>query len=161
MTPILTRVRQHLQAGDLAKLFVDVLGWDRHKQPLRVTVAGVDFDLRALAEKRGVQVFECPMPSDKAAMRAIEKEVTKSAFEHLIVFVNADRTAQTWQWVARHGQTPAYREVPWRKGQAGDALVQKLATLAVPLAEEEGLDLAGTVGKLRDAFDRDKVTKKF
>ena len=75
--------------------------------------------------------------------------------------MNADRTAQTWQWVARRDGTAAYREVSWRKGQAGDALVQKLATLAVPLAEEESLDLAGTVGKLRDAFDRDKVTKKF
>ena len=84
MTPILTRIRQHLQAGDLAKLFVDVLGWDRHALTLPVTVAGGNFDLRAIAEKRGVQVFECPPDADgripdKTALRAIEKEVTKSA----------------------------------------------------------------------------------
>ena len=160
-------VKKHLQAGTLAKLFTQELGWDRHAHTLTAEAGGQTFALTALAKKRGVVVYECPPDAagripDYATRRAIEKEVTKAAFEHLLIFVDRDRATQVWQWVARApGKPAAFREVRWHRGQTGDALVQKLAAISIPLSDDEALDLTGTVTKLRDAFDRDQVTKRF
>jgi len=161
-------VRERLKNFELEKLFVEELGWDRHTSTLDVAVDDQTWTLRAFAEKRGVQIFECQPDSageipDYRARRKIEKEVTKSAYEHLIVFVDGDKTTQIWQWVARQpGQPAAYREHPYHpQSQSGEALIQKLSAITIPLDEEEALDLAGTVHKLRDAFDRDRVTKRF
>lgn len=60
------------------------------------------------------------------------------------------------------GQPAAYREHHYHpQHQSGDALIQKLEAISFPLSEEEGLDLTGVVFRLRDAFDRDQVTKRF
>ena len=95
--------------------------------------------------------------------RKIEKQVTKSAYEHLIIFIDEAKTTQIWQWVARQpGQPAQYREHHYHPGhQSGDALIQKLSHIYIPLDEEEALDLTGATHRLRDAFDRDQVTKKF
>ncbi len=164
-------VRERLKTFNFTALFTQELGWDfpaSPKTPLQVTVKEQPFVLRPIAQKRGVQVYihqstELDVPIDHSTRRAIHKEVRKSAHEHLIIFVNADHSTQTWQWVAyRAGQPPAYREQSYTpRRQSGDALLQKLATISVPISEEEAIDLTGAVQKLRDAFDRDKVTKRF
>jgi hypothetical protein len=121
-----------------------------------------------VAQKRGVQILQC-LPGadcrvpDHATRRKIEKQVTKSAYEHLLIFVDGAKTTQIWQWVARQpGQPAQYREHPYHpQQQPGDALIQKLSHIYIPLDEEEALDLTGATHRLRDAFDRDRVTKKF
>jgi hypothetical protein len=162
------RVRRLLKAFDLPKLFVEELGWDRLNTRLPVAIDGQAVELRGIAEKRGVQIFECPPDTagqvpDYARRRKIEAQVAKHAFEHLIVFVDSARTTQVWRWVARRpGEPAAYREHAYSPAtQSGDALVQKLAAITIPLSEEEAIDLTGVTHRLRDAFDRDKVTKKF
>ena len=57
------RVRKYLREFDLRGLFTQELGWDHHHGNLQVTVEGQDYTLRACAEKRGVQILECP-PDD-------------------------------------------------------------------------------------------------
>ncbi len=161
------RTRRHLQAGDLKTLFVEELGWDRFRTNLPVTVGTETFMLTAVAEKRGVQVFQCP-PSvtgripEYAVRRKIEAEVTKAAFQHVIIFTDGKNATQIWQWAAREAGKPlAYREQPYHRSQSGDALLQKLELISFSLSEEEGLTLSGVTFKLKDAFDKDKVTKKF
>ncbi len=156
-------VRAHLQTFDLRKLFIEELGWDRYDAPLELAIAAETVSLRAIAHKRGAQVFECIGLFDYNRRRQIEKAVTREAFEHLIVFRDEAQTTQIWQWVARRPGLPAaYREHTYTPAtQDGDALIQKLRAITIPLSEEEALDLTGAVHKLRDAFDRDKATKKF
>ena len=161
-------VRHYLKNGELDKLFIEELGWDRHGGALEIPVDGQTYELRGFAEKRGVQIFECQPNGegeipDYQTRRKIEKQVTKSAYEHLIVFIDGDKNTQIWQWVARQPGTPAaFREHHYQpQHQSGDALIQKLSAISIPLDEEEALDLTGTVHKLRDAFDRDRITKKF
>jgi hypothetical protein len=168
MTLSMPRVRHYLRECNLEKLFIEELGWDRHSVQLAVAVDGHTYTFNAIAEKRGVQIFECQpdaagsMP-DYATRRKLETQVTKSAYEHLIVFVDAARTTQIWQWVARQpGQPTAYREHHYHAPhQSGDALIQKLEAITFPLNEEEGLTLTGVVFRLRDAFDRDRITRRF
>ena len=60
------------------------------------------------------------------------------------------------------GQPTAYREHHYHaQHQSGDALIQKLEAITFPLNEEEGLTLTGVVFRLRDAFDRDRITRRF
>lgn len=164
-------VRERLRTFNFVSLFTQELGWDfpaTPRIPLKIVVKEKSFELQTIAQKRGVPVYQHQSTvgeefPDYPTRRAIHKEVRKSAHEHLIIFVDARRTTQIWQWVAyRPGQPPAYREQSYSPAsQTGDALIQKLATISVPISEEEAIDLTGAVEKLRDAFDREKVTKKF
>ena len=162
------RVRHYLQHCELEKMLVEELGWDRHAATLEIPIDGHVYTLQGFAEKRGVQIFLC-MPDgegkipDYATRRKIEKKATKAAYEHLIIYIDRDKTTQVWQWVSRQPGLPvACREHTYHPGrQTGDSLIRKLQTIAIPLNEEEAIDLAGAVHKLRDAFDRDRVTKRF
>jgi hypothetical protein len=168
MTLSVPRVRHYLRECNLEKLFIEELGWDRHSARLAVAVDGQTYALSAIAEKRGVQIFQCQPDAagnipDYAIRRKIDTQVSKLAYEHLIIFVDAGRTMQIWQWVARQpGQPAAYREHSYHPPHhAGDALIQKLEAITFLLSEEEGLTLTGVVFRLRDAFDRDRITKRF
>jgi len=168
MTLSVPRVRDYLKNFELEKLFVEELGWDRFSAVFDVPIDGNSFTLRAVAQKRGVQIFECRSDGegkipDHNLRRRIEKQITKCAYEHLIIFTDLARTTQIWQWVARVPAHPtAYREHSYHpQHQSGDALIQKLSAIMIPLDEEEAIDLTGTVHKLRDAFDRDRVVKRF
>lgn len=163
----LDRVRQCVQDFDFRSLFVQELGWDKHPSSLPVAVDGKTYTLRPVAEKRGFQVFECPANADGAipdhATRAkIERQAAKSAHEHIIIYTDAVKTAQKWQWVRREmGRPLARREYDFFKGHKGELLAQKLQYLAVDLAEEERLTLVDVTRRARQAFDVDRVTKRF
>ena len=61
------QIRACLQAFDFKKLFIQELGWDKHSANLPVAVDGKVFNLHAIAEKRGMQVFELMAPSTRAS----------------------------------------------------------------------------------------------
>ena len=158
------RTERHLTSGDLQTLFVEELGWDNPavQYPEEIEADGQHFSLIPVAEKRGVRIFRCNEIPDRPLRRKIEKEITKRAFEHLIIFHDADTHQQIWQWVAREkGKPDAFREHRWRIDQSPEPLLQKLDHITFSLEEEEALTLAGTTLRLRDAFDREKITKKF
>lgn len=161
------KIRTHLNNLNFKDLFIQELGWDRHDGTLGIQLDGTTYTLRAIAQKRGVQIFECPAPEngkipDYATRKKIERQVTKSAYEHLVIYTDPEKTQQIWQWVAREsGKPAAYREYPIYKGQSGDIIIQKLQSIIFPLDEEEALTVTGVVFRLKDAFDKDRVTKKF
>ena len=65
-----------------------------------VAVARRNFNLQAIAEKRGLVAWHCltlagqKLP-DSAHRRRIEREVAKAAHEHLVIFTDAARTMQS------------------------------------------------------------------
>ena len=96
----------HVQQGDFESLFIEDIGWDHFNHGVSVSVNSQTYLLEPVAEKRGVQVFLFVAPErsripEYAIRRKIESEVTKLAFEHLIIFTDAKRTQQVWQWVLR------------------------------------------------------------
>ncbi|NVD27001.1 Eco57I restriction-modification methylase domain-containing protein [Parasphingorhabdus flavimaris] len=158
------RASTHLKAFDFTTLFIDELGWDRpvSRQAETVDAAGEQYTLNPVAEKRGVRIFHCAAIPERNTRQRIEREITKLTFEHLIIFTDPAQTKQIWQWVAREkGKPAAFREHTWLASSAPDALIQKLDHIAFALSEEEGLTLAGTTLRMRDAFDREKITKRF
>ncbi len=159
-----TGVAALLRAFDLPKLFIEELGCDRptSRQPERIDIAGVAYDLNPVAEKRGLRVFHCTTIPDRNVRQKIEREITKRVFEHLIIFTDATKTRQIWQWVAREkGKPDAFREHLWLASSDPEGLIQKLAHIAFALDEEESLTLSGVTHRMRDAFDRERITKRF
>ena len=166
------RTRQLLKASEFETLWVEELGWDRYRGEVKTEIRekGVDeseYLLTAIAEKRGMAVFQCSATADGsipdyATRRKIQREVAKSVHEHIIIYIDAGKTTQIWQWVKREpGKPLACREHRYSREQSGESLIQKLETIAFSLAEEEGLTLPDVTGRVRAGFDVERVTKRF
>ena len=162
-------LRPHLQVFDFPRLFVEGLGWDHYQaEPLALPIDGHEYALKPVAEKADFAVFECgPGPDgvipEYPVRRKIETQVAKWAFEHLIIFVDAARTQQVWQWVKRQaGKPAACREHQFRTGQTGQPLLQRLDGFIVTLEDESrGIGITDVVSLVGKAFDVEKVTKRF
>jgi hypothetical protein len=163
----LTRVRTILKEGNFRTLFIEELGWERHDARLTVQLEGQPWHLQACAQKRGMVAYLCPVPDgvgmpDYAGRRKIEHQVAKSVHEHLIVFTDATKATQVWQWVRREsGKPTACREHYFHSNQTGEALAQKLEAIAFTLDEEETLTLPDVTRRARKGFDVERVTKRF
>lgn len=154
-----------LKKFDFSGLFIQELGWNHPPANLKVTVNEQEHSLNAIAEKCGMVAYQYAANGtfpDYPLRRKIEKEVSKSVHEHLIIFTDAEQTFQIWQWVKREASKPtACREHFYRSNQSGEALVPKLQRLFVALEEEEELSIPKMAGKAKDAFDVERVTKRF
>ncbi len=162
-----TRARQLLAKCDLKGVFIEELGWDHHGATLKVTPDDQSITLQAVAQKRGMVAYHCATPGgqrlpDYALRRKIEHQVAKAAHEHLIIFTDAAKDTQIWQWVKREtGKPAACREHTFHRTQQGDALLQKLEAIVFTLAEEDRLSLPDVTRRARTGFDVDRITKRF
>ncbi len=161
------KVKKLLAAFEFKPLFIEELGWNLHNATLDIPIDSQTYVLTAVAEKCGMAAFVCSpgtdghIPDDQAR-RKIERQVAKSIHEHLIIFIDAKRTIQRWQWVRRErGKPAACREHPYHAGQPGDSLIQKLQSLAISLEEEESITLPDVTSRVKGAFDVERVTKRF
>ena len=163
----LRETRQYLKESKFEPLFNE-LGWDNHIQTLNVPVDETEYTLTAIVEKRGMVVFECAATEtegipDYATRRKIHKQVEKSVHEHFIIYTDAEKTTQIWQWIKHEqGKPHACREHRYnRNEQSGDSLIEKLQTIAFSFAEEEDITIVDVTGRVRAGFDVEKVTKRF
>ena len=162
------RARPLLQSGNLAKLFIEELGWEPAHQKLTLRVSGTDYAFGAIAEKRGFTAWRCACPDgklpDHTTRLKLDRALTQTSFEHLIVFPTHDGAGQSWMWVRREpGKPLAARTHEFNRSQPGDSLLQKLQHLYISLEDEERGDvhtLTLTAGA-RAAFDIERVTKAF
>ena len=162
------RARPLLQGCDLKKLFVEELGWESCRQTLTLRAGEQDCTLAAFAEKRGFVGWLCesndsPLPDHNTRLK-LDRALAQTSFEHLVVFVTRDRSRQSWMWVRREPGRPLRpRTHDYDRSQPGDSLLQKLQRLYVSIDEEEAGDLPTVImsGRARNAFDVERVTKKF
>lgn len=168
MTIDATKFQRLLNEFQLGRLFVNELGWENPTlRPQPVPVNGHTFTLAQLAHKRGVSVFQCTPDATgaippRATLLKLEKEASKLAYEHLLIFTDVQQATMTWLWVARvPGQPAATRTHTWHKGTSGESLRQKLEQVVWSLEEEEAITLTTVIKGLRSAFDRDRVSKRF
>ena len=168
MQSTVEQLRPYLRDFDLTGLFVEGLGWDHYRaEPLTVRVDDRDYTLKPVAEKAGFAVYECGSGGERLpeypVRRRIETQAAKRNFEHLIVFVDAARTVQKWQWVRREaGKPPACREQDFIADQSGEPVLQRLQEIVFTLEDEaRGIGVSDVTGRIRKAFDVEKVTKRF
>ena len=162
-----SQVREHLENFTLQSLFVEELGWDHGGDALEVAVGGRSFALAPVAHKRGMVVYQHVAESEQAfpdrSMRLkIERAVAKRVHEHVIIYATHDKSAQYWQWVKRQpGRPNLVRQHTYRQEQTGEGLLQKLRNLVFTLEEERSVTISDATGRVRAAFDVEKVTKRF
>lgn len=168
MTIDAARFQRLLNDFQLGRLFVNLLGWENPTlRPQHVPLDGHTFVLTQIAHKRGVSVFQCSPDANgaiptRATLLKLEKEAAKLAYEHLLIFSDAQQSALTWLWVSRlPGQPVAIRTHSWRRGASGEPLRQKLEQIVWSLEEEEAVTLTDVIVGLRRAFDRDRVSRAF
>ena len=155
-------VRKCLKSFDFKTLFREHLGWDNHQAQLEVPVDGKTVRLTAIAQKRGFVAFVCRSIPDQSTRLKIDHQVTKSAREHFVIYADEPSGQQGWHWVRREAGKPrASRYRRFHVSQSGDPLIQLLEHIAVSIDEEEKITLPDIAGRNREAFDVDKVTKKF
>ena len=161
------KIRKYLEDFDFRSLFIEELGWDHGGTTIEATVVNRTFALEAIAQKRGMVIYQYVADSDDAfpdhpTRQKIEKTIAKTVREHIIVYAPLDHSAQHWQWVKREpGQPDRVRTQIYQRGQQGEALIQKLEQLGFTLDEEDNLTIVDVSGRVRAAFDVEKVTKKF
>ena len=162
-----TKIRASLEQFDLRSLFIEELGWDLGGEDTEVTVANATYALQAVAHKRGLVAYQYVADADASfpdhpTRQKIEKAVAKKVREHIIVYASSDRSTHHWQWVKREpGQPDRSRSHIYQSGQAGEALIQKLEQIVFTLEEEDDLTIVDVSGRVRAAFDVEKVTKRF
>ena len=161
------KIREYLANFDLQSLFIEELGWDHGGEDLEVPVANETYTLQAVAQKRGLVAYQYVADSDDAfpdhpTRQKIERAVAKTVREHLIVYVSSDKSTHHWQWVKREpGQPDRPRLHIYQRGQTGEALIQKLERIVFTLDEEADQTIVDVSGRVRAAFDIEKVTKRF
>jgi len=156
------RLREPLDAGNFADLLIRELGWD-HPQGTAQEVSHPDDGTiaRQIATKRGIGVWiseEIPSP---AARRRLDTVVGRRNREHLLVFCEDNR--QIWHWPEQRQSGTGYRLVSHEHyaGTRNEALLQRLASASFSLEEEEGLTVIDVLGRVRQSFNAEAVTKKF
>lgn len=165
--PPADEMRRLLEACEHEKLLVEHLGWNHPGSvPLTATADGDDYELRPIAEKAGLAIHECsPGPSGAIPPYAARRKIERAAdlpFERAIVFTDARRQAQVWQWVHRQsGARPLCREHWTRRGIGGRALLDRLLLMRFRLDEEAGLTVADVTARVREALDHETPYGRF
>ncbi len=169
---------KHLSAFNFARLFIDVLGWNRPtaERDWQTDAAGeTSFSRRTVAELGGVvaiQVVTSGNWPDEAQRLRVWKHIAHSHAENLLIFTDRqDKASQSqWYWVKRdkNPETGKPRLIPRRheyfRGQPVDLFASKLQAMVVDLAELDAtgrLPVLEAARRIAAALDVEKTTKKF
>jgi hypothetical protein len=164
----LKQIEACIKSFQFEELFIEVLGWDRHKSTLNIAADDREFVLTGFAEKRGFQIFVCRVLDDQEfptsqLCKKVQRIAAKSAHENIIVFVDDSNTRQSWKWAKRElGKSLIKsRGFDFLKGTSPQALAQRLSKMAFGLHEEQTLTLVDVNKKVKSALDIEKITKAF
>ncbi|MDI9312879.1 MAG: N-6 DNA methylase, partial [Limnohabitans sp.] len=160
--------RNYLQAFNFKTLFIEELGWSNptNKNAVSFNTKAGAFFRKAVAELSGAVVFEITTTEGKIpdahTRSTISLEIQKINFEHILIFVDKDRTQCIWRWLKNQDKKSFSREHIFTKGQNGDLFISKLAGLLVDISEiENNITITDVAKKIKSALDIERVTKKF
>ena len=155
-----TAVRECLATGDLRTLFREDLGWDNFHASLSVKADNQNYELKGVAEKCGLQVFECLGGPDgrippSLVRRAITTKVGHSAHECFVVFTNSALTELLWQSPA--ASTGGFSTSSRRcfVNSIGEGTMQLIRHLNVWNEDSIALTLPAVIARVTQAFRDD------
>ncbi len=162
--------RDLLQQFKFDRLFIEELGWSlsASSKPAAFQVNSATFERKQIAQLSGVIVFEVTAEDDQIpeakTRAAIHKEIATLHYEHLLIFLNSQRTQSLWYWVKREDKKSHPREHWYFQGQPGDLFLSKLNAMVIDLQdfdEEGNITVVEVAERLKRALDVERVTKKF
>ncbi|MFN8133342.1 MAG: DNA methyltransferase [Solirubrobacteraceae bacterium] len=152
-----------IRAGQLQRLFIEELGWDRPAfAEIEGDLDGEIYRFQPLAEKQGFAVLRCEQGiPDHPTRQRLHRIVSRRAAEHFVIYVAKDGS-QFWQWTELRAGRPARLVAhEWHPGRENYALVERLVAIGFELAEEGSLNLLGVRRRVGAAFSADKVSSRF
>ena len=162
--------RNALQNFEFKRLFIEELGWSNpaNPRPVTQTMKEIAFTRAAIAELSGAVVFEITMPDgeipDRKTRETLAKELQALHFEHVLIFVDARRSASVWFWLKKQDGKTLPRQHEFIKGQPGDLFISKISALVFDLSDlddEGNVSIVEVANRLRNALDIERVTKQF
>ena len=98
-----------LDRGELTDLFAGELGWSRPPSTGSMsgsTRSGTPYTAAPIAEMQPYSVFEIRQDElPEASIRgAIHTDIAKTVHDSVLIFTNADRSQQSWQWMKQIGR---------------------------------------------------------
>ncbi len=162
--------RNALQNFDFKRLFVEELGWSNQADTRSIpqTVKETAFTRTTIAELSGAVVLEITTPDgvipDRGVREIIAREIQKLYFEHVLIFVNRERSKSLWFWMKRQAGKTIPRQHEFIKGQPGDLFISKISALVFDISEfddEGNVPIVEVASRLRRALDIERVTKQF
>ena len=166
----LNRARNYLQNFEFSKLFIEELGWSNptSRQIVSMNYKEGSFSRRQIAQLAGVIAFEISALDgsipDVKTRSALHKEIATRYHENLLIFVDKRRTQSLWYWVKRKNGKMIARDHIYVKGQPGDLFLSKLNSMVFDISdfdESGNIPLVEVTGRLKEALDIERVTKKF
>ena len=156
---------QYIKQFNFRELFNN-MGWDNDRTTQPIVVDNETYALQAVAQKHGFKILtlQTAVVPDYAARKKIENQVTKLFYEHLIIFFDAQKTEQIWQFAVREAGKPTkVSETRWNKSQAPELLYQRASGVFFELDEEEHITIVDVKSRMAENFHKnnEKVTKKF
>lgn len=163
-----TDFEHYIKNFQFKKLFNE-LGWEHVRKEHPVSVNNRLFKLEAAAQKRDFVIFICEPQDgqnflDKSQRRKIDQVISKHFFEHLIIYIDKERTKQIWQLCIREPNKPIIaRETEYYVHQTPENLFQRLKACSFSVAEEDKIGLVDVKQRISESFNEnaEKVTKKF
>jgi hypothetical protein len=159
--------REHLQDLNFEALFRSDLHWSNPttKRVETIEVESVRYQRRMIAQVAGVAVYEvvAGQVPNATVRQEIYRQTKEISFEHLLIFVDEERSQSYWSWVKRDGKKEVARHLTYYKGQTGDLILGKLGKLVFELEDFEAGDpnVMDAARRLQAALDVEVVTKKF
>lgn len=160
--------RTLLQGFNFKTLFIEELGWNnpKNKAAFPFQTKEGQFYRKAIAELSGATVYEISNDEgtipDAKARDIISKEIQKINFEHILIFIDKNRTQTIWRWLKKQDKKNLPREHYFSAGQTGDLFIAKLAGLIVDISEiENDITITDVAKKIQSALDVERVTKQF
>ena len=153
------------------ELFIRKLGWgSAADSPLSLSFGRAgekqEFTADYIAEKRGFVVcaVQCPKTMlPKAVRQRLQRQMSQSHEEHLLIFSAADGEQR---WMVAHkrpDKTMRSWEDGFYPGQKPESLLRKVEGLLFSMKEEGDLTLVDVIERVEEAFaaNAEKVTRRF
>ncbi|GAB2713874.1 class I SAM-dependent DNA methyltransferase [Arthrobacter bambusae] len=144
----------YVDQGDFKNLFIEELGWDQPTaKPMTVEMPDGSFDVVPIAGFHGLHVWACGSLPDRSTQAQIDREVSATSTERLIIF--HDGTKQEWRWPRynkNRGTNMSKLLVHEHTiGSQHSALEQRLEKIALDIDHE--ITLVQLLERMRTAFD--------
>jgi len=142
------------------------MSWNNDRIAQTIAVDNATYTLQVVAEKSGFKILICENDSIPVynIRKTIETKVTKLFQEHLIIFCNAEKTKQIWQFALRQAGKPTkITETQWNLNQSPELLYQRAAGAFFEIDEEERITIIDVKRRMEENFQQnnERVTKKF
>lgn len=149
-----SKFMSYVDRADFKNLFIEELGWDQPTaKPLIVEMDNDSFHVTPVAGFHGLHVWSCDSLPDRSTQAQIDREVSATSTERLIIF--HDGSKQEWRWPRynkNRGTNMSKLLVHEHTiGNEHSALERRLEKIALDIDDE--ISLVKLLEKMRTAFD--------